>query len=116
MRVWGRCGGQEVSFARDGARWTAAVPAGRSEYVVELWAEDDAGNVSYMATVLITYDVSKLVTSFTVLEVGAGWTVERVKAVLGGGVTVRPVLGAVDVSGRMAAVTLDVLGSELVRR
>ena len=41
--------------------WTAAVPFVEScEYVIDLYAEDEAGNISYYATYLLTFDASKL--------------------------------------------------------
>lgn len=51
-RVWGKANGTEISFVqkdRDG--WEATVPANlEGEYVVELYAEDDAGNQTYACT------------------------------------------------------------------
>jgi len=41
------------------------------DYVVELWAKDDAGNVGYYATVLITVDLSCLNVRVKVLDMSA---------------------------------------------
>lgn len=53
-RVSGRANGTEISFeqkGRDG--WEAAVPGNlEGKYTVELYAQDDAGNQTYVCTTL----------------------------------------------------------------
>ena len=68
--VWGVCDGADIRFERNSAgQWEATVPANTNNtYVVELWAEDDAGNVGYYATVLFTFDPVTLQYSFRLLE------------------------------------------------
>lgn len=68
--VWGVCGGAEIRFERNAAgQWETTVPAqADNTYVVELWAEDDAGNVGYYATVLFTFDPVSLRYSFRMLD------------------------------------------------
>lgn len=83
MKVWGKSNDVDIIFEFDGLTWTAEVPSGSGAYTVELWAEDDAGNVSHMTTVLITYDVERMCVSFRVLEIGAGWTENEVRAMFG---------------------------------
>ena len=70
-RVWGICDGADIQFERNAVgQWTAAVPADAdNSYVVELWAEDDAGNVGYYATVLFTFDPITLQYTCEFLEV-----------------------------------------------
>lgn len=48
-RVFGRANGTEISFERKGGdRWEAIVPSNlEGEYIVELYAENDAGNITY---------------------------------------------------------------------
>lgn len=61
-RVFGRVDGTEVIFNRsDGDRWNIPVPLDvDGEYVVEIVAEDDAGNQSYMAKILFCVNSSML--------------------------------------------------------
>lgn len=82
--LYGKCDGLDISFTRDETgRWTTTVPASPTGvYVLELWAEDYAGNVGYFATVEFTYDSSNLCVVIKVLDVGAGFTVRDVMSVL----------------------------------
>lgn len=61
-RVFGRAGQYDLEFIKTSeGLWTAAVPFMEScEYVIDLYAEDEAGNISYYATYLLTFDASKL--------------------------------------------------------
>ncbi|WP_278839890.1 PF13754 domain-containing protein [Holdemania filiformis] len=61
-RVFGRAGQYDLEFIKTSeGLWTAAVPFVEScEYVIDLYAEDEAGNISYYATYLLTFDASKL--------------------------------------------------------
>ena len=56
-RVFGRVDGQEVElYADSGDRWSVPVPFDADgEYVVEILAEDDAGNQAYMGKMLPYY-------------------------------------------------------------
>lgn len=85
--LYGKCGGRDIRFSLDEAsgRWVTAVPASPTgAYIIELWAEDEAGNVGYFATVQITFDPSRLCCSVKVLDVGARFTVLEVRQLLGG--------------------------------
>ena len=61
-RVYGNAGLYYVEFNRiSEGLWTATIPFPDScELVIDLYAEDEAGNVSYYATYLLTLDSSKL--------------------------------------------------------
>lgn len=52
-RVFGRVDGAEVILKQEGERWTVPVPIDADgEYIVEIMAEDDAGNISYITKML----------------------------------------------------------------
>ncbi len=80
MRVYGKADNIDLVFQFDGESWLATVPAGSGAYTVELFAEDDAGNVSHMTTVLVTYDIETMCFRFEIVEVGAGFSAEDVTA------------------------------------
>ena len=84
-RLWGKCGGQDITFSpgADGS-WNAAVPSNPSgEYMIEVWAEDAAGNVGYLATLMLTYEPARRCVSTRIVETGETWSVETVTAWLG---------------------------------
>ena len=55
-RVWGTADGKEILFERTGGGlFQAVIPLNeKGECAVEIYAQDDAGNVSYAATMLFT--------------------------------------------------------------
>ena len=59
-RVFGRVDGQEVElYADSGDRWSVPIPFDADgEYVVEILAEDDAGNQAYMAKMLFVVNTA----------------------------------------------------------
>lgn len=61
-RVFGRVDGAEVVLERqEGDRWQVPVPLDRDgEYVVEMIAEDDAGNQAYLAKMLFVVNTALL--------------------------------------------------------
>lgn len=61
-RVFGTVDGTEVVLEQtEGDRWSVPVPLDQDgEYVIEIIAEDEAGNQSYMAKLLFCVDSSKL--------------------------------------------------------
>lgn len=63
-RVIGTVDGVEVIFAqKEGDRWEVPVPADEDgEYVVEIMAEDEAGNRAYMAKMLFMVNRALLCT------------------------------------------------------
>lgn len=92
--LYGKCQDQEIHFRlnEETGRWETAVPASpNGVYIIELWAEDYAGNIGYFATVEVTFDSSKLCTAFQILEIGERFTMEEVRrTLLGDGLTARP--------------------------
>jgi len=112
-RVWGRCNSADIVLSRDGGQWTVTVPGGKGEYIVELYAEDDAGNSGYIATMLLTYDVTKLCATFKVADVAAGYSMADVAAALGPGIEASAWTGAVDVTGGMSEIGVSVSGCEI---
>ena len=66
-QVWGMLGDSRIVFDKtDGNIWKATVPFMESgEYIVALYAVDEAGNQAYMATILYTVDLEKLEGSVT---------------------------------------------------
>lgn len=89
VSVYGKCNGQDLIFNKVKevglkSTWTITVPKVPSgQYVIELYAVDDAGNKAYFATVKLTYDSSQMAYQWIILEVGANWTLDDVGRVLG---------------------------------
>lgn len=71
-RVYGAIDNQAITFTynEDTGRWDAAVPANLNNgtYLVALWAEDEAGNTSYITTALCTIDTSQMCVSVEIAE------------------------------------------------
>lgn len=73
-RVWGTADDFDLEFSLSPSTglWEAQVPADADgQYVVQLWAQDAAGNTAYYATVLVSIDLSCLCVSIRVIEYGA---------------------------------------------
>lgn len=70
--LWGKCNGYDIVFVpNERGRWETAVPVSVDKtYIIELWAEDQAGNVGYYATVEVFYDSSSLEMRFRLVDVG----------------------------------------------
>lgn len=89
VEVYGKCNGVSLIFQKQKTvghttTWTVTVPKVPSgQYVIELYAVDDAGNTTYFSTVKLTYDSSQMAYQWVILEVGANWTLEDVGRVLG---------------------------------
>ncbi len=79
-QIFGKVDTQNVAFTHNDTTWVASVPADKTAYCLEIWAEDFAGNVSYMSTILITYDLEKLCFKFEIVDVGASWSTKDVVA------------------------------------
>ena len=73
VRVYGSANGVDIVFTPIGDdRWECAVPKFPSgEYVVDLYAEDEAGNVGYAATVLFVVNAKHIVTKIEWLKIAA---------------------------------------------
>lgn len=61
-RVIGKTDSFEVIFSKtDNDKWTVDVPSNIiGEYIMDLYAYDDAGNLGYMATAMFTVDTTNL--------------------------------------------------------
>ncbi len=75
-RVYGSTNGVDIVFTPLGDdRWECVVPKFPSgEYVVDLYAEDEAGNVGYAATMLFIVDAKHIVTEVRWLNIAADST------------------------------------------
>ena len=73
VRVYGSANGVDIVFTPIGDdRWECAVPKFPSgEYVVDLYAEDEAGNVGYAVTVLFVVNAKHIVTKIEWLKIAA---------------------------------------------
>lgn len=62
-RVYGYVDGVEIVLQNvQGEMWQASIPFKQDcEYIVELYTEDDAGNISYLTRALFTYDPKSLI-------------------------------------------------------
>ena len=62
VKLIGTINGDEVVFKKEeGDMWKATIPKNlNGEYVIELQAYDEAGNMGYMAKYIMTIDVGKL--------------------------------------------------------
>lgn len=89
VRVYGTCNGASIVFTRSedplSDAWTVNVPKVESgRYVFELYAVDDAGNTTYLATVKVIWDARLLRTSFQIIKIGANWSIDDVESILCG--------------------------------
>lgn len=82
VRVYGSANGVDITFTPIGDdRWKCAVPKFPSgEYVVDLYAEDEAGNVGYAATVLFVVNAKHIVTKIEWLKIAANSNVTLFQA------------------------------------
>ena len=73
VRVYGSANGVDIVFTPIGDdRWECAVPKFPSgEYVVDLYAEDEAGNIGYAATMLFVVNAKHIVTKIEWLKIAA---------------------------------------------
>jgi hypothetical protein len=117
-RLWGKCQGADIIFRLADAEaglWTTTVPASDTGvYIIELWAEDEAGNVGYYATVKITIDLDTMQSSVTILQVASGVTVEEVARTLGIVETVQ--MAVLDLSSIYSAVIGDKIRSSVTSK
>lgn len=62
VKVWGSVGGIEVIFSHvEGDNWSCVIPEiPDGEYVVDLYAIDECGNIGYYATVIFIIDQKHL--------------------------------------------------------
>ena len=85
VRLWGTANGNPVEFVHQaGDIWVGTVPnTGAGTWVISLWAQDEAGNVGFFATIELLYSAKDLRWEVKVLELGAGVAEEDVRAVFG---------------------------------
>lgn len=73
VKVYGTLNGKPLvlyPITADGSQWSAVVPKVASgNYVVELYAEDIAGNVAHYATAIYTVDEATLQATITMRAV-----------------------------------------------
>ena len=83
-QVWGMLGDSRIVFDKtDGNIWKATVPFMESgEYIVALYAVDEAGNQAYMATILYTVDLEKLRYEIKMLDYSAQGSMRDFKVIL----------------------------------
>lgn len=68
-RVFGSSNGINVIFTQTGNKWEVSVPVTESgEFVIDVYAEDMAGNMGYCATILYTIDLNKLSVAVKILN------------------------------------------------
>lgn len=72
-QVWGTLGSSKIIFDRiDGNIWKVTVPLLESgEYIVALYAVDEAGNQAYMARILYVVDLENLCYEIKMLDYAA---------------------------------------------
>lgn len=83
-QVWGTLGSSKIIFDKtDGNIWKVTVPFMESgEYIVALYAVDEAGNQAYMATILYTVDLEKLRYEIKMLDYSAQGSMRDFKVIL----------------------------------
>ncbi|EFD00191.1 Ig-like domain repeat protein [Hungatella hathewayi] len=71
-RVFGRADGVDIVFQSiEGNQWNIAVPFDMDcEYILELYAEDEAGNISFLTRALFTYDPKSLTLKVAPMQYG----------------------------------------------
>lgn len=76
VRVYGSANGVDITFIPIGDdRWECAVPRVPSgEYVIDLYAEDEAGNIGYAATMLFIVNAKHIITDVRWLNIAANST------------------------------------------
>ena len=81
-RLWGTANGTPITFTRgSGDTWVTTVPdSGSATWVLALWAEDEAGNQGYFATVKLLYSARDLRWTARILDLGHGVAQEDVGA------------------------------------
>jgi hypothetical protein len=79
-RVYGTLDTTDIlfSFNSDSGLWETTVPEHEEGvYIVEIYAEDEAGNVAYMATALFTFDSRGLCINIEVSQYNAAFKISQ---------------------------------------
>lgn len=85
-RVWGKCNNVDVVYTRNNqGLWEVSVPAPVNfTYVLEIWAEDGAGNVGYLATIRATISRDSLnISKIEIIKMGSMFSIEAVEDIFG---------------------------------
>lgn len=72
VKVWGTVNSEEIVFYLDQETglWECVIPqVDDGEYIIDLYAIDEAGNKAYTATILYTVDSKHLRFEFSILKV-----------------------------------------------
>lgn len=85
-RVWGTCNGQEVSFVQnEQGLWQAVVPAVRyGVFNIEVWVSDVAGNVTYCATIRLSFDPETMCMKAEITNIGEEFSMRDIRKLFGG--------------------------------
>lgn len=69
-RVFGTSNGLDINFTKsDYGKWETTIPRDLSGiYYLDLYAEDEAGNIGYMASVVMKFDPVSFCVSFDVID------------------------------------------------
>lgn len=69
-KVYGNCNGVPVYFEKIDNKWSACIvpESDSSKYIIEVFAEDEAGNISYVAKYLYIWDGSQFSATFDIYE------------------------------------------------
>lgn len=67
--VYGSCNGIDIIFEQTGTdQWSVLVPGNNTKYIIDVYAEDDAGNISYVAKYIYYWDGSSFQAIFKPFE------------------------------------------------
>ena len=67
--VYGSCNGTDIIFEHTGAdQWSVPVPGNDTKYIIDIYAEDDAGNISYVSKYIYYWDGSSFQAIFKPFE------------------------------------------------
>lgn len=82
-RVYGKCDSKDIIFFfnSESGLWETTIPRDADgEYIVEIYAEDEAGNTSFFAKMLFTVSIKGLCLSARIVEIGADYSISDVEA------------------------------------
>ena len=77
-RVFGKCNNQDIVFTLiDGRRWETIVPRHLNGiYYLDLYAEDEAGNIGFIATAIATYNSEDLSFKFELINYQENYNID----------------------------------------
>lgn len=84
-RVWGTIDGVDTTFTFNEEKgvWQAEVPATqRGFYTMVLYAEDEAGNESFLTELVVTLDLRTLKATFDIQRIGARFSMQDIQTLL----------------------------------